>query len=197
MHRQALIKPYNYCISKIIAIPNRISLRLENYASIIQNPQQVHQFQILVIQNVHETRSYRILRPGPVRFHLTGGAEPAEVPRMLACWSSRSLSCCSRSISMMRGTTRMRKEVPKIQAALPVLLSSFLATNAASEVACLPRATIWDWEILVMTPSSSFLGFRLSGRETPPFRAWLAITEESESVWMLLSLRLLPLRFVL
>ncbi len=38
-----------------------------------------------------------------------------------SCWLSNSTSCCSRSISMIKGTRRMRKAVPAIQAALPAL----------------------------------------------------------------------------
>ncbi|CAL9023414.1 unnamed protein product, partial [Prunus brigantina] len=123
-------------------------------------------------------------RPGPT--HLGGGAD---VPRMLACWSSSSFSCCSRSMAMINGTTSMRNVVPAIQAALPVLFMSFLVTNAASFAACLPRTTTWDCENFAITPSSSFLGFRLSGREMPPFRAWAAIGERERetglgSGWM-------------
>ena len=39
--------------------------------------------------------------------------------RAPSCWFSNSTSCCSRSISMIKGTRRMRKAVPAIQAALP------------------------------------------------------------------------------
>ena len=76
---------------------------------------------------------------------------------------------------MIKGTTRMRKVVPAIQAALPVLLRSFFVTNVASEAACLPRATIGDWESFAMILVSSFFAFRLSGREIPPLRAWDAM----------------------
>lgn len=111
------------------------------------------------------------------------------MPRMLACWSSSSFSCCSRSMAMINGTTSMRNVVPAIQAALPVLFMSFFVTNAASFAACLPRTTTWDCENFAITPSSSFLGFRLSGREMPPFRAWAAIRERERerglgSGWM-------------
>lgn len=104
----------------------------------------------------------------------------AAVPRRLACWSSRSFICCSRSISMIKGTTRMRKVVPAIHAALPVLFRSFFVTNVASDAACFPRETISDCEILAITPLSSFLEFRRSGRETPPLRAWDAMDDKEE-----------------
>lgn len=107
--------------------------------------------------------------------HLSGG--PTEgAPRRLACWSSSSFSCCSRSISMMRGTTRTMKVVPAIQAAFPVLRRSFLETKTALEAASLPRDTIEDWEnleiMLLLLPSA--LDPRRSGRETPPFRDAMA-----------------------
>ena len=70
--------------------------------------------------------------------------------------------------------------MPAIHAALLVLLRSFFVTNAASEATCFPRATISDCETLaiMLLLLSSFLGFRLSGSETPPLRAWDAIDEE-------------------
>lgn len=74
------------------------------------------------------------------------------VPRRLACWSSSSFNCCSRSISIISGTTRMRKVVPAIHAALPVLLRSFLVTKAASPATSLPLETRGDCESLEMIP---------------------------------------------
>ena len=52
--------------------------------------------------------------------HLAG---PVSAP---SCWLSNSKSCCSRSISRIRGTPRIRMVVPAIQAALPVCQPSFL-----------------------------------------------------------------------
>ena len=53
-------------------------------------------------------------------FHLAG-VVVAEVGPVSApsCWFSNSTSCCSRSISMIKGTMRMRKAVPAIHAAFP------------------------------------------------------------------------------
>jgi len=118
------------------------------------------------------------------------------VPRRLACWSSSSLSCCSRSIWMMRGTTRTRKVVPAIHAALPVLFRSFFVTNAASHAACLPRNTMGDPLSLAITPLlvSPLFAPRLSGRDTPPLRGWDAIARETEGRW--LSTRVLTLQRV-
>ncbi|EYU46402.1 hypothetical protein MIMGU_mgv1a016974mg [Erythranthe guttata] len=62
-----------------------------------------------------------------------------EPPSKLACCSSRSLNCCSRSISIISGTMSTRKVVPTIQAAFPVLFRSFFATKAVSDAAFLPR----------------------------------------------------------
>jgi len=103
----------------------------------------------------------------------------AGVPRRLACWSSRSLSCCSRSISTMRGTTRTRKVVPAIHAALPVLRRSFFATKAASPAASLPRTTMEEREILART-ELELLG--LSGSDTPPLLPWDAMEKGNEGI---------------
>lgn len=42
--------------------------------------------------------------------------DPVSAP---SCCDSNSTSCCSRSISMIKGTISTRKAVPAIQAALP------------------------------------------------------------------------------
>ncbi len=61
-------------------------------------------------------------------FYLDGSG--AELPRSPACWLSRSTICCSRSISMMSGTTNTKNVVPAIHAALPVLHISFWLKRA-------------------------------------------------------------------
>lgn len=100
------------------------------------------------------------------------------VPRRLACCSSSSFICCSRSISMMRGTTRIRNVVPAIHAAFPVLFRSFLVTSTASLAACLPRDTMGEpLSFEIMLPLESLFAARLSGRETPPLRGCDAIEE--------------------
>lgn len=50
----------------------------------------------------------------------------------------------------------MRKVVPAIHAALPVLRSNFLDTKTASLAACFPRETIWELVTLVRIPGSAF-----------------------------------------
>lgn len=55
---------------------------------------------------------------------------------------------------MIKGTTKIKKVVPAIQAALPVLWRSFLETKAASEAACLPRETMGEEAILARMPES-------------------------------------------
>ena len=56
-----------------------------------------------------------------------GGGAPGSggAPRRPACSLSVSTICCSRSISMIRGTTKIRNVVPAIHAALPVLHNNF------------------------------------------------------------------------
>jgi hypothetical protein len=61
-------------------------------------------------------------------FYLDGSG--GELPRSPACWLSRSTICCSRSISMMSGTTNTKNVVPAIHAALPVLHISFWLKRA-------------------------------------------------------------------
>nr|ACR36106.1 unknown [Zea mays] len=80
--------------------------------------------------------------------YLVGGGGGAP-PRSVCCCSSRSLSCCSRSISMISGTTSTRKVVPAIHAAFPVLRSSFFATAAASR----PCAATCERERAARMPS--------------------------------------------
>ena len=46
---------------------------------------------------------------------LAGALPPVSAP---SCWLSNSTSCCSLSISMMRGTTSTRKVVADIHSAL-------------------------------------------------------------------------------
>lgn len=82
-----------------------------------------------------------------------GWAGPAP-PRREACCSSASVSCASRSISMMSGIPSTMKVVAAIQAALPVLLRSRLATYPASQAALLPFCTIELSEIRDKIPSS-------------------------------------------
>ena len=49
---------------------------------------------------------------------------------------------------MMNGTAKIRKVVPVIHAALPVLRRSFLDTMAALEAAHLAWMTMDDWDML-------------------------------------------------
>ena len=65
--------------------------------------------------------------------------------------------------------------VPAIHAALPVLRRSFLATNAASTAASLPRVTMEEREIFARTEPELLLG--LSGSETPPLRDAMGINQ--------------------
>ncbi len=58
------------------------------------------------------------------------GAPGGALPSSPACWLSKSTICCSRSISMMSGTTSTKKVVPAIHAALPVLHASFWLKRA-------------------------------------------------------------------
>ncbi|KAJ6711079.1 hypothetical protein OIU74_011860, partial [Salix koriyanagi] len=109
-----------------------------------------------------------------------GGRPTGGAPRRLCCWSSSSLSCCSRSISIIKGTARIKKLVPAIQAALPVLLRSFLATKTASQAACFPLDTIGELLILARMFGSCFdePRPRLSGSEIPPLRACDAMVND-------------------
>ena len=70
------------------------------------------------------------------------------MPKRLAFWSSISLSCWLRSISMMSGTARIRKVVLAIHATLPVLQRSFLDTTVALEVARFAWMMMDDWDTL-------------------------------------------------
>ena len=70
------------------------------------------------------------------------------VPKRLAFWSSILVSCWSQSISMMSGTTRIRKVVPAIHTALPVLRRSFLDTTMDLEAVRLAWMTMDDWDTL-------------------------------------------------
>lgn len=73
--------------------------------------------------------------------------------------------------------------VPAIHAALPVLFTSFFVTSTASAATSLPRddtmETMVDslsFEIMLLsTLGLFFMGTRLSGKETPPFRGWEAM----------------------
>ena len=56
------------------------------------------------------------------------------------CCVSRSISCCSLSISMMRGTQRIKNVVPATHAALPVLHNSFWLTKLPVDSSCFSRA---------------------------------------------------------
>ena len=80
--------------------------------------------------------------------------------------------------------------VPAIHAALPVLFMSFFVTSMASVATSLPRddtmETMVDslsFEIMLLsTLGLFFMGTRLSGKETPPFRGWEAMETWKELV---------------
>ena len=76
---------------------------------------------------------------------------------------------------MIKGTTKIKKVVPAIQAALPVLRRSFLETKAASHAACLPRETMGEEVILARMLETGLEADRLSGRLTPPRMGWAAM----------------------
>ena len=80
-------------------------------------------------------------------------------PSRLACCNSRSVNCCSRSISMMSGTTSTRNVVPAIHAAFPVLFRSFFVTKPASETLRFACWTIGDSVTLAIRLLSSPLLF--------------------------------------
>lgn len=129
---------------------------------------------------------------------MAGGA--AGAPRRLACCISSSAICCSLSISIIRGTTRMRKVVPAIQAARPVLLRSLCATVAASDAAFLPWYTTGDSEIVLETLARMLLPpllalFFLPREDILFFRRWRKrdwaegkeeFTVEARTVWTVL-----------
>ena len=76
---------------------------------------------------------------------------------------------------MIKGTNKIKKVVPAIQAALPVLRMSFLDTKAALHAASLPRETMEEEVILARILESVLEVDRLSGRETPPRLGWAAM----------------------
>lgn len=124
------------------------------------------------------------------------GGEMAGVPSKLACCISRSFICCSRSISMMRGTTRIRKVVPAIQAAFPVLLRSFFAAKAVSAATLIPWCTIeefdTEFENLARIPSLLLLPL-LPGRDSDGLLFWdaidggfvMTVDEENLTPWII------------
>lgn len=85
--------------------------------------------------------------------HLTAGAPGrGGAPRSPACWLSISAICCSRSISIINGTTKIKKVVPAIHAAFPVLHSSFWLNREVLDAALRAFSVILEPDTLKLMP---------------------------------------------
>lgn len=107
-----------------------------------------------------------------LKVHFELRLPPVSAP---SCWFSNSTNCCSRSISMIRGTRSTRQVVAVIQPALPVDFSSFQATvRAVAKLSCSPLALL-PWTALPLAILTSALNQQssISSGRASAAAAWL------------------------
>ena len=96
-----------------------------------------------------------------LRFYFEPGAPPVSAP---SCWFSNSTNCCSRSISMIKGTRSTRQVVAVIHPAFPVDFTNFQATvRAVAKLSCRPPAPLpWMALLFAIMYELQLFGQRLS-----------------------------------